>query len=216
MTEKPNPMPLQMTAMISLPCHCTKTCFALLLACAGSLCCIGNIAQAGSRNSHAIDAALEAGQIVAPGPVAQALEVVDTVRDAAATVGGATTAISVIGSSGPTILGNLASAGGPVTAGALSGFGVAGLQSKYLYSDCKDADACDAAAIAGYAGAGAGVAGAAALGASYGVGASGLAAIGGFVGGGMVAGATSLIALPAVGAVVIGAGVYGIVLLLND
>lgn len=202
--------------MTALTRRSTKTRFALALAGTGAFCCFGSVAQAAEWNKHAVDAVLEFGQIAAPKPVAEVLEKVDTVRDAAATVTGAATAYSVVGVSGPTILGNLATVGGPVGAGAMSGFGVAGLQSKYLYADCDNADACDAAAVAGYVGAGAGTASALALGASYGLGASGLAAIGGLVGGGMAVGAVGLIALPAIGAAAIGAGVYGIASLLTN
>ncbi|MEA3641655.1 MAG: hypothetical protein VBE63_17180 [Lamprobacter sp.] len=206
-----------MTASTHPAIHSAKTLpFSLLFVGASALCVVSASAEAGGWRSHGTDAALEAGQLFAPPSTSAALEMVDAVRDTAATASGVMTAASVTGSSGPVILGNLATAGGPVAAGALSGFGVAGLQNKYLYSDCENVDACDAAAIAGYAGAGAGVAGATALGAAYGVGASGLATIGGMVGGGMAAGAVGLIALPAVTAVAIGAGVYGIVSLFSD
>lgn len=194
----------------------TKTRLTLVLAGASSLCCITETAQAIDWKKHAVDSALEVGQIAAPAPVGQVLEVVDTVRDTSAAAAGAAAAYSVAGVSGPAIMGNLAVVGGPVSAGALSGFGVAGLQSKYLYSDCDNADACDAASVGGYAGAGVGLASAAVLGTTYGVGASGLAAIGGLVGGGMAVGAMGLIALPAAGAVAIGAGIYGLVSLVTD
>jgi hypothetical protein len=202
--------------MTTLTNRFSKTRFVLALAGAGSLCCLSDIVQAADWNKHALDAALEIGQIAAPAPVGQVLEVVDTVRDTSAAAAGAATAYSVAGASGPAIMGKLAVVGGPVSVGTVSGFGVAGLQDKYLYSDCDHADACDAASVAGYVGAGAGMAGAAALGASYGLGASGLAAIGGLVGGGMAVGVAGLIALPAMGAVAIGAGVYGIASLLTD
>lgn len=197
--------------------HAPKTlAFALTLVGFGALCCAGADVHAGGLRQHGTDAVLTIGQAVAPHPVDTAFEIADTIKDTAATAAGVTTTASVVGSSGPVILSNLSAAGGPVTAGALSGFGVAGLQDKYLYSDCDNADACDAAAVAGYVGAGAGVAGAAALGATYGVGASGLAAIGGMVGGGMAAGAVGLMALPVLGAVAVGAGVYGIASLFTD
>lgn len=195
--------------------HSTQIPVALMVAGIGSLCCVGNAAEAaGPTNGfakYAPDVAWEVAQMVAPEPIDSALKTIDTVKDTAATVAGVATASAVIGSSGPAILSTLSAAGGPVTTGALSGFGVAGLQNKYLYSDCDNSTACDAASVAGYVGAGAGMASAAALGATYGVGATGLAAIGGMVGGGMAVGAAGLIALPALGAVAIGAGVYGLV-----
>ena len=190
----------------------TKIPQALMLAGVGSLCAVSSTtAEAGWFKRHGTNIALEVAQVAAPEPVRGTVEFIDTIRDTGATAVGAGTTYAVLGSSGPVIMGKLAAVGGPVTAGGVSGFGVAGLQNRYLYSDCKNANACDAAATAGYLGAGAGLAGATALGATYGVGATGLATIGSMVGGGMAAGAIGLIALPAVGAVAVGAGVYGLV-----
>lgn len=170
--------------------------FVMPLVCGAALCCVQEVAVAAS--------------------VDEALDAIETTRDVTATAAGAYTTSSVLGSSAPVILSTLKAAGGPVSAGAAAGLGVAGIQSKFLYSDCDNATACDAAAVSGYVGAGAGAASAVALAASYGVGASGLAGIGALVGGGMAVGATALIALPAVGAVAIGAGVYGIASWLSD
>ncbi|MCC7279614.1 MAG: hypothetical protein IT487_15040 [Chromatiaceae bacterium] len=202
-----------MTAITHRP---TKTPLALLLALGGILACASGTVQASKWKNHATDAALEAAQITAPEPVLETMEAVDAVRDSAASASGVAAVYGVAGNSAPVILGSLKAVGGPVAVGAVSGFGVAGLQSKILYSECDNANACDAAAYAGYAGAGAGTLGAAALGVSYGVGASGLATIGGLVGGGMAAGAIGLIALPAAGAILIGAAVYGTASLLTD
>lgn len=126
----------------------------LVLTGLGAWCCLSPVAEASSWKQHTADLALEIGQLTAPAPVVEMLESADMVRDTSATAAGATTAISVVGSSGPVILSKLAAVGGPVAAGALSGFDVAGVQNKLLYSDCDNADACDATAVAGYAGAG--------------------------------------------------------------
>ncbi|MGB4334938.1 MAG: hypothetical protein WBJ41_08895 [Chromatiaceae bacterium] len=162
---------------------------------------------------HGTDAAVEgakfgAEQVTDGDLVATAVQVVDTAVDSAATASGAGTAIAVVSKSGPAILSTLKVAGGPVAAGGAAGFGVAGLQEKYLYSDCDQQTACDVAAISGYAGAAAGTAGAVGLSATFGLGASGLAGIGAMVGGGMAAGAVTLITLPAVAAVAVAGGAY--------
>lgn len=162
---------------------------------------------------HGRDAAIEGGKIgldLVPGGelMEQAVKVVDTAVDSAATASGTSTAIAVVSKSGPAILSTLKAAGGPVAAGGTAGFGVAGLQEKYLYDDCDKQAACDVAAISGYVGAAAGTVGTVGLGASFGLGASGLASIGALVGGGMAAGAVTLIALPAVAAVAVAGGAY--------
>ncbi len=162
---------------------------------------------------HGRDAAIEGTKIgleLVPGGelMEQAVKVVDTAVDSAATASGTSTAIAVVSKSGPAILSTLKAAGGPVAAGGTAGFGVAGLQEKYLYDDCDKQAACDVAAISGYVGAAAGTVGTVGLGASFGLGASGLAGIGALVGGGMAAGAVTLIALPAVAAVAVAGGAY--------
>lgn len=162
---------------------------------------------------HGTDAAIEGTKIgleqVTGGELMEdAVKVVDTAVDSAATASGAGTAIAVVSKSGPAILNTLKAAGGPVAAGGAAGFGVAGLQEKYLYDDCDKQTACDVAAISGYVGAAAGTVGTVGLGATFGLGASGLAGIGTLVGGGMAAGAVTLIALPAVAAVAVAGGAY--------
>ncbi|MEA3641149.1 MAG: hypothetical protein VBE63_14575 [Lamprobacter sp.] len=100
--------------MTTLTRRFTKTRFVLALAGAVFLCCLSDIVQAADRNKQTVDAALEIGQIVAPAPVGQVFEVVDTLRDMSATAAGAATAYSVAGASGPAIMGKLAVVGGPV------------------------------------------------------------------------------------------------------
>ena len=162
---------------------------------------------------HGKDAAIEGAKIgleQVPGGelMEDAVNVVDTAFDSVATVSGTGTAIAVVSKSGPAILSTLKAAGGPVAAGGAAGFGVAGLQEKYLYDDCDKQAACDVAAISGYVGAAAGTVGTVGLGATFGLGASGLAGVGALVGGGMAAGAVTLIALPAVAAVAVAGGAY--------
>lgn len=166
------------------------------------------LAQAANWKAHGTDAALEAAQMTGSETLDQAFAVADTVNDTAATAFGANAAAAVLGKSGPAILTSLKAAGGPVASGSALGFGVAGLQDKFLYSDCTAATACDVAAVSGYVGAGLGTATAVGLGATYGVGAAGLAGIGTLIGGGMAAGAMTLIALPAVAAVAVAGGAY--------
>lgn len=162
---------------------------------------------------HGTDAAVEGTklgveQVTDEDLMAKAVKVVDTAVDSVATASGAGTAIAVVSKSGPAILSTLKAAGGPVAAGGAAGFGVAGLQEKYLYDDCNKQTACDVAAISGYVGAAAGTAGTVGLAASFGLGASGLAGVGAMVGGGMAVGAVTLISLPAVAAVAVAGGAY--------
>lgn len=156
------------------------------------------------------DAVLGAGEHWAPAPLDDAFGTVNTVKDVAAVAAGTATVHGVVGSSAATILSTLNVAGGPLIVGGGAGFGLAGLQAKYLYSDCTDQTACDAAAVSGYVGAGLGTAAAVGLGTTYGVGAAGLAGIGALVGGSMAAGAVTLVVLPAVGVIALGGGVYAI------
>ncbi|MFB1487682.1 MULTISPECIES: hypothetical protein [unclassified Thiocapsa] len=162
------------------------------------------------------DAALGAGEHWAPAPLDEAFGAVNTVKDVAAVAAGTATVHGVAGSSAATILGTLNVAGGPLIVGGGAGFGLAGLQAKYLYSDCADRNACDAAAVSGYVGAGVGTAAAVGLAGTYGVGAAGLAGIGTLVGGGMAAGAVTLVALPAVGVIAFGGGAYALAAWLFD